>query len=124
MPTPMTHHPDERAEWARICGDARATVLAAETLGFGSRLQDLRRQLLQGNGSLAEWRQLLDDVAAAVRRMGGHLTKGDGARRRRLLATDEGGYVCPAGRCDRHEPWTAVGGTPQCGLLTRPMTEI
>ncbi|EWM17857.1 MULTISPECIES: hypothetical protein [unclassified Kutzneria] len=120
----MTDHPQERAEWARLCDDARRTTVAAEALGFGSQLRDLRAQLLRGNGSLTEWDRLLDDIAAAARRVDGHITKGDGVRRRRLLAADQGGYVCPAGRCDRHEPWTAVAGTPQCGLLSRPMTEI
>lgn len=116
----MTNHSDERAEWARICGGATRITVEASTLGLGERLGELRSD----GGTLAEWLELLADVDAAKKRVDGHITKGDGVRRRRLLAADEGGYGCPTERCDRHEPWTPVGGTPRCGLWARPMTEI
>ncbi|MFI9384882.1 hypothetical protein [Kutzneria sp. NPDC052558] len=115
----MTFHPDERAQWSGICRDARRIAVAADTLGFGAQLRKLRAQ----PGSLPEWRRLMADIEAATRGADGHITKGDNVRRRRLLAADEDAYVCPTDRCDRREPWTAVGGTPQCGLLGRPMTE-
>ena len=115
----MTHHPDERAQWSGICRAARRIAVEADNLGFGDQLRKLRTR----PGSLPEWHRLLADIEAAKRDVDGHITKGDNARRRRLLARDEDAYVCPAGRCDRREPWTAVGGTPRCGLLDRPMTE-
>ena len=115
----MTHHPDERAQWSGICHDAKWIAVAADTLGFGGQLRKLREQA----GSLTEWRMLLADIEAALRAVDGHITKGDNARRRRLLARDEDGYVCPTDRCDRREPWTAVGGAPRCGLLDCAMTE-
>jgi hypothetical protein len=118
---------DRRTAWAGICVSFPDLRNRADQYGYGQRLAKLVDQVKRGDRNIADWHQLLGELAELA------IDEEDVTwRNDRQRASDAwpspldptgDGYSCPGGLCSRRAA-PSFGASPTCELLSLAMDDL